>query len=125
MVKNTGNEFYRILHSNSVTTVRVDGRPLPHTIVAKVIAFLSIYLIVAIVVALLLTLMDMPIFDAVYTSISAISNQGLGYGVTAGSGAFGQLHDAAKLLLAFEMLVGRLELFTVLALCTRSFWLKD
>ena len=125
MVKNTGNEFYRILHSNSVTTVRVDGRPLPYPIVAKVIAFLSIYMIVAIFVALLLTLMGLPIFDAVYTSISAISNQGLGYGVTAGSGAFGHLNDAAKLLLAFEMLVGRLELFTVLSLFTRTFWLKD
>ncbi len=125
MIKNTSNEFYRILHSNSVTTVRVDGRSIPHLVVAKVIAFLSIYLMVAVVVALLLTLMGLPIIDALYTSISAISNQGLGYGMTAGSGAFGSLPDAAKLLLAFEMLVGRLELFTVLALFTRTFWIKD
>ncbi|MBR6283931.1 MAG: TrkH family potassium uptake protein [Muribaculaceae bacterium] len=125
MLKNTGNEFYRILHSNSVTSVRVDGKAIPHLVVAKVIAFLSIYMMVMLVVAVLLTLMGMPIFDALYTSVSAISNQGLGYGVTAGSGAFGLLPNPAKLLLAFEMLVGRLELFTVLALFTRTFWLKD
>lgn len=125
MMKNTKNEFYRVLHSNSVTSVRIDHRPIPHQIVEKVIAFLSIYLLVAIVVALLLTMMGLPIIDALYTSISAISNQGLGYGVTAPSGAFGLLPDAAKLLLAFEMLVGRLEVFTVIVIFTRTFWLKD
>lgn len=125
MMKNTKNEFYRVLHSNSVTTVRVDNRPVPHLVVAKVIAFLSIYLLVAIVVALLLTFMGVPSFDAIYTSISTISNQGLGYGVTAPGGAVGLLPDVAKLLLAFEMLVGRLEVFTVLVIFTRTFWLKD
>ena len=105
--------------------VRVDGRSVPHNIVAKVIAFLSIYLLVVLVVAVLLTLMGIPIFDALYTSISTISNLGLGYGVTLQSGSFELLPDAAKWLLAFEMLVGRLELFTVLVLFTRTFWLKD
>lgn len=125
MMKNTKNEFYRVLHSNSVTSVRIDHRPIPHQIVEKVIAFLSIYMLVVIVVALLLTVMGLPIIDSLYTSISAISNQGLGYGVTAPSGAFGLLPDAAKLLLAFEMLVGRLEVFTVIVIFTRTFWLKD
>ena len=125
LLKNTTNEFYRVLHSNTVTSVRVDGRSVPHNIVAKVIAFLSIYLLVVLVVAVLLTLMGIPIFDALYTSISTISNLGLGYGVTLQSGSFELLPDAAKWLLAFEMLVGRLELFTVLVLFTRTFWLKD
>lgn len=125
MIKNTNNEFYRILHSNSVKTVRIEGRAIPHQVVAKVIAFLSIYMMVMVMVALLLTMMGIPLFDALYTSVSAISNQGIGYGVTAASGAFGLLPDAAKLLLAFEMLVGRLELFTVLVLFTRTFWIKD
>ena len=125
MLKNTKNEFYRVLHSNTVTSVRVDGRAIPHVVVAKVIAFLSIYLLVLLVVAVMLTLMGMPSFDALYTSISTISNLGLGYGVTMPSGSFGLLPDAAKWLLSFEMLVGRLEVFTVLVLFTHSFWLKD
>jgi len=49
----------------------------------------------------------------------------LGYGVTLTSGSMGLLPAAAKWLLAFEMLVGRLELFTVLVLFTPTFWLKD
>ena len=92
---------------------------------SKVIAFLSIYLMVVLFVTVLLTLMGIPIFDSLYTSISTISNLGLGYGVTLQSGSFGMLPDAAKWLLAFEMMVGRLELFTVLVLFTRTFWIKD
>ena len=125
LVKNARNEFYRVLHTNTVTAVRVDGRAIPHNIVSKVIAFLSIYLMVVLAVAVLLTLMGIPIFDSLYTSISTISNLGLGYGVTLQSGSFGMLPDAAKWLLAFEMMVGRLELFTVLVLFTRTFWIKD
>ncbi len=125
LLKNIKNEFYRVLHTNTVTSVRVDGKPIPHQVVAKVIAFLSIYLLVLLVVALLLTMMGMPAFDALYTSISTISNLGLGYGVTLTSGSMGLLPAAAKWLLAFEMLVGRLELFTVLVLFTPTFWLKD
>ena len=125
MLKNMKNEFYRVLHANSVTTIRIDNRPIPHAVVAKVLAFLSVYLIVTLVVAVMLTFMGVPIFDAIYTSVSAISNQGLGYGVTAPSGAFGLLPNAGKLLLALEMMVGRLEVFTVLAIFTRTFWLKD
>ncbi len=125
LVKNARNEFYRVLHTNTVTAVRIDGRAIPHHIVSKVIAFLSIYLMVVLFVTVLLTLMGIPIFDSLYTSISTISNLGLGYGVTLQSGSFGMLPDAAKWLLAFEMMVGRLELFTVLVLFTRTFWIKD
>ena len=124
LLKNTKNEFYRILHSNTVTAVRVDGRAIPHTVVSKVIAFLSIYMLVLMVVAVLLTLMGVPIFDSLYTSISVISNYGVGYG-SIGANGFAILPDAAKWLLSFEMLVGRLELFTVLSLFTTSFWIKD
>ena len=124
-LKNVKNEFYRVLHGNTVTAVRVDGRAIPHEIVAKVIAFLSIYLLVLGMVALMLTMMGLPMADAFYTSVSTISNQGVGYGVTAASGSFGALPDAAKWLLSFEMMVGRLELFTVLVMFTPSFWIKD
>ncbi len=108
MLKNTRNEFYRALHPNAVTSVRVDGRAVPHDIVAKVIAFLCIYVLILVAVALVLSMMGLPIFDALFSSMSALSNVGFGYG-----------------LLSLEMMVGRLELFTVLVILTRDFWVKD
>lgn len=125
LIKNTRNELYRTVHSNAVTSVRVDGKSLPHELVEKVIAFLAIYVLVFVVVSIALTLMGLPIFDSMFTSMSTLSNMGFGCGVTDGVGAYASLPCGAKWLLAFEMMVGRLELFTVLALFTRSFWIKD
>ena len=79
-----------------------------------------------IVVAVVLTQFGMPAFDALFNSLSAISNIGFGYGeMTGGPDKFASLPALCKWLLAFEMLVGRLEIFTVLALFTPSFWKKD
>jgi len=125
LFKNTRNEFYRVLHSNSVTSVRVGGKAVPHQVVSKSLAFLAIYMMVIFAGGILLTIMEVPMFDALFTSMSAVSNVGMGYGVTGAMGSYALLPDAAKWLLAFEMMVGRLELFTVLILFTPSFWLKD
>ena len=125
MLKNTRNEFYRVLHLNAVTSVRVDGRAIPHEIVAKVIAFLSIYVLIVVLVAVMLSMMGLPIFDSLFSSMSAMGNVGFGYGLTGENSAFALIPDFAKWLLAFEMMVGRLELFTVLVLFTKGFWVKE
>ena len=126
LLKNVKNELYKVVHSNAVTAVRLDGKSVPHMIVEKVLAFLSIYVVVLIAVAVVLTLFGMPAFDALFNSLSAISNIGFGYGeMTGGPDKFAMLHPVAKWLLAFEMMVGRLEVFTVLVLFTPSFWKKD
>ncbi len=126
LLKNVKNEMYKVVHSNAVTTVRLDGKSVPHMIVEKVLAFLSVYVVVMIVVAVVLTQFGMPAFDALFNSLSAISNIGFGYGeMTGGPDKFASLPALCKWLLAFEMLVGRLEIFTVLALFTPSFWKKD
>lgn len=121
MLKNMKNELYRVLHPNAVTAVRIDGKSMSHLITSKIIAFLSIYMLVMLVVAIILSFMGMGLTESVFTSLSAISS----VGITADNISFAALDDVAKWLLSFEMLVGRLELFTVLVIFTRSFWIKD
>ena len=125
LLKHTSNEFYRVLHTNSVRAVHIDGKPIPNHVVSKVNTFFTVYLGIIMVVALYLTFYGIPVFDAIYTSMSAISNVGIGHGVTGSNGSWVSLHPGAKWMLAFEMMVGRLELFTVLVIFTRSFWKKD
>ena len=124
-LKSTAIEFYRVLHTNSVRAVHIDGKPVPAHVVSKVHSFFAVYIIIIMVVALYLTFYGIPVFDAMYTSMSAISNVGIGHGVTGSNGSWVALHPGAKWVLAFEMMVGRLELFTVLVIFTRSFWKKD
>ena len=114
-----------MLHTNSVRAVHIDGKPVPSHVVSKVHTFFTVYILIIMVVALYLTFYGIPVFDAMYTSMSAISNVGIGHGVTGSGGSWVALHPGAKWVLAFEMMVGRLELFTVLVIFTRSFWKKD
>ncbi|MBQ6168273.1 MAG: TrkH family potassium uptake protein [Muribaculaceae bacterium] len=125
LLKHTSNEFYRVLHTNSVRAVHIDGKPVPNHVVSKVNTFFTVYVGLILVVALYLTFYGVPVFDAMYTSMSAISNVGIGHGVTGANGSWVSLHPGAKWVLAFEMMIGRLELFTVLVIFTRSFWKKD
>lgn len=126
LLKNIKNELYKVVHSNAVTSVRLDGKSVPHVIVEKVLAFLSIYVAVMVFMAVILTLFGMPAFDALFNSLSAISNIGFGYGeMTGGEDKFAMIPGVCKWLLAIEMMIGRLEVFTVLALLTPSFWKKD
>ena len=125
LLKHSANEFYRLLHTNSVRAVHIDGKPIPNHVVSKVFTFFTVYIVIIMVVALYLTFYGIPVFDAIYTSMSAISNVGIGHGVTGANGSWVALHPGAKWVVAFEMMVGRLELFTVLVVFTRSFWRKD
>ena len=124
--KNLRNEIYRVINPNSVRTVRLtNNRSVPREVVDKVLAFLAIYVFVIITVAILRTAFNMPAFDAMFNSLSAISNIGFGYGeITAGASKFSNIPSVCKWVLALEMMVGRLEIFTVLAIFTRGFWIK-
>ncbi len=68
--------------------------------------------------------MGLPLSDAFFCSLSAISNTGLGTEVTGFSENYALIPDAAKWLLSLIMLIGRLEIFTILLLFTPTFWRK-
>lgn len=126
LFKYVKNELYKTINVNAITSVRLDNKAVPRNIVDKVLAFLSMYVLIIVFVAVILTLLGMPAFDALFNSLSAISNIGFGYGeMTGGVDKFANLPDLGKWILALEMLVGRLELFTVLVIFTRGFWIKD
>lgn len=124
--KNVKNEIFKTVNPNAITTVRMGKKSIARPVVDKVLSFLAIYILIMVAVAFFLTSLGMPAFDALFNSLSAISNIGFGYGeLTNGPDKFAALPDIAKWVLSFEMLVGRLELFTVLAVFTRAFWIKD
>lgn len=123
MAKNIKNELYRVLHPNSVINVRINQKVIPQETVTKAIAFLGIYLCIIIIGTLALTALNIPMQEAFYSSLSALSNIGLGIGDAAG-GSFATYPDAAKWIMSFMMLLGRLEIFTVLVIFTSNFWVK-
>lgn len=118
------NEFYKMMHPNAVTTVRINGKGTSYQIVEKVLAFLFLYLIVIVAGGVILILFGMPLMDGFFCSLSAVSNTGLGTDTTGLNGNFAMVPAGAKWVLSFLMLVGRLELYTILLLFSPAFWRK-
>ena len=120
LMKFLHNEVKRLLRPNSVTAVRVNSRTVPAHAVNKVVAFVCIYTLVIVLGGLLLTVLNVPMHTAFYSVFSCVSNAGFEVEVT--EGTFSLIPPAGRWILAAAMLIGRLEIFTVLVLCTRSFW---
>lgn len=120
LFKNARNELFRSLNPYSVMAVRINGKVVSPDLVSKVIGFLCIYSLLIIGGGIALTACGTPIVDAFFASFSCMSNTGLGAGVT--SGGYETLRPIAKWILSALMLIGRLEIFTVLVLFTRAFW---
>ena len=122
LIKSIRATFYNVLHPYTVTPIRINSRIVPAQVVNKSIAFLSVYLFVVIMGGVVLSVFDMPVYDSLFTSLSMTSNIGVGHGGTGINGSFANLPDMCKWVLSFLMLVGRLEVYTVLIIFTKGFW---
>lgn len=120
MVKNAVNEFKKVIHPNRYYPLTVNGVVKPPELVLKVTGFFAFYVLILVSGGIIVAAMGMPLGDAYFATVSCLGNTGLGIGETASS--YVAVPDAGKLLLSFIMLVGRLEIFTVIILLSRNFW---
>lgn len=118
------NEFFKMMHPGAVTTVTLNGKGTQPAIVQKTLAFLFIYIIIIVSGSVILAMTGLDLSDGLFCSLQAISNTGLGSEATGVNGDYSLVSDGAKWLLSFIMLVGRLEIFTVLLVFIPSFWKK-
>lgn len=114
--------IYELLHSSSVYTVKVSGQTVDDLALKRVLSFFSLFILLFMVNMVALSAFGMGLEDSAVSFLTCFSNYGPGTGITGPSGNFDAIPAAAKWLLSFDMLVGRLEIFTILLLFTRSFW---
>lgn len=122
ILKNGYMEFKRLLHPRAIVPVRINERVVDQKIVYNVLAFFFIYLFIFIAGALIISAFGHDIVTSAGASIACLGNIGPGIGGVDPSHNFAFFSDGAKLFLSFLMLLGRLELFTVLILLTPAFW---
>jgi len=116
-------QMRRLLQPHGVFIPYYNKRPISDEVAASVMGFFFLYVIAFALIAIGLGMMDLDFVTATSGAATAISNVGPGLGPIIGpSGSFALLPDGAKWLLSFGMLLGRLELFTVLVLFLPSFW---
>lgn len=124
LAKNTKNEFKKYLHPKAIIPSRIDGTALSQDVVQRVMSFVFLYMIIILISWVFLSLMGMKFDEALGAAITAIGNSGPGLGEQGPTGNFAALSAISKWYMAFLMMVGRLEIFTVLTLFSPGFWKK-
>lgn len=122
LLKYIKKTVYELIHSSSVYTIKISEQSVDDIAVKRVVSFFSLFIMLFMANVVLLTASGMVLEDSAISFLTCFSNYGPGSGVTGPSGNFDAIPNAAKWLLSFDMLVGRLEIFTVILLFTRGFW---
>lgn len=119
----TRSHFVHLMSPNRVVTLTYNGRRLPSDVPFSVVAFLAIYMTTVGIFTVVLAAMGLDLVTALSAATQSVGNVGPGLGDIIGpAGNYSALPEAAKWVLAFAMMLGRLELFTVLVLFRIEFW---
>jgi len=124
LIKNSFLELKRQIHPNAIIPVRFNGRAVPQNITNTVSAFVLIWLIVFFISSFIMSMFGLDFMSAVGSVTATLGNIGPGLGSVGPVDNFAHIHPGGKLFLSFLMLLGRLELFTVLILFMPFFWRK-
>ncbi len=124
LFKNSAAEMKRIIHPNAVINVKYNNKSVHPTIMNSVMGFSILFIIIFGIGSIIMALFTKDIATACSSVLTSMSNIGPGFGSIGPTENFSQLNDFAKVFLALLMLIGRLEIFTVLVLFTKAFWKK-
>jgi len=115
-------EIRKLVHPNAIIPVRVGQQSIPEATIKNTIGFLLFYLGIFLLVAIILTFFNLDMLSALGAAASALGNIGPAFGTVGPYNNYAHLVDPAKWLLSFTMLLGRLEIFTVMVMFSRTFW---
>jgi trk system potassium uptake protein TrkH len=123
LLKVVRNNFRQILHPNAVLPVKVNGQNIPQSKLIALFAFFTLTILMILFTATIMIVAGIDNTNAITISLSCVSNVGPTLGTQIGPVmSWSSLPDIIKWLLCPLMLMGRLEIMTVLVLFTRSFW---
>lgn len=120
LAKQSLREIYRLIHPNAIYPIKMRSRTVPERVADSVWAFFGVYLAVFYILVLLLQVSGLDYLTAWSSTAAALNNMGPGLGEAAAH--YGEINIMAKWLLSAAMIIGRLEIFTVLVLFTPMFW---
>ena len=115
-------EVRKLLHPKGVFNITIGENTIDDNVVRATLGFYLFYILIFVFTAMVLSMTGLDVTTALTASASAIGNIGPGLGSIGPTDNWGHLTDLAKWLTSFCMLLGRLEIFTVVVLFSRSFW---
>ncbi|MCD4734773.1 MAG: TrkH family potassium uptake protein, partial [Bacteroidales bacterium] len=124
LLKNSALELKRLIHPQAIIPVRFNGRAVSQNIIFKVMAFFLFYMLIFFGGTFVMSLLGLDFKTAIGATIATLGNIGPGIGNVGPVDNYAFIPDIGKWFLSFLMLLGRLELFTIIILLSPSFWKK-
>ena len=124
LVQQARREMKQIVHPSAVIPIRVGGQVIPERIAASVLAFIFLYFQTIAVLTFLMLLSGMDFISAFSAIVASVNNLGPGLGPVGPMGNFQGLTDFQTWICTIAMILGRLEILSVLVLFSSAFWRK-
>ena len=124
ILKNGVAEFQRRIHPNAIIPVKLNEKAVPQQTINNIMAFLIFYVFIIAVTVVIFCASGVNFDESIGAAVSAIGNVGISIGQFGPAGTYAEFPTVAKWVMSFVMLIGRLEIFTVLLLFTRALWKK-
>lgn len=122
LIKQGVREIRRLVHPNALFPVKVGSKPVPHDVVDSIWGFFALYVMSFCIMSLVLTATGLDLVTSFSSVASCMNNMGPGLGDTAAN--YAGINSTAKWVLCAAMLLGRLEIFTLLVLFSPTYWRK-
>jgi trk/ktr system potassium uptake protein len=124
LFKHAHVQLFRLIHPRAVRLVKLGERPVDKEVMQSILGFFALYMGIFVSASLVMAALGMDLVSAGSAVVTALGNVGPGLGTVGPVQHFAYVPTVGKLVLALCMLLGRLELFTVLVLFIPSFWRK-
>jgi len=115
-------QLHRLVHPHEVRNIKLDGITVPRDVLVSILGFLALYFVFFLTASLMVSATGVDIITGVTAVTATMNGVGPGLGLVGPAQNFGGLSDLAKVVLAFCMLAGRLELYTLVVLLTPAYW---
>lgn len=125
MLRSIGCQVRSIIHPRAVSVVKLDGSPLSDTTLRTIYTYSASYIIITLASALVVGLDNFSFGTTLTSVITCISNVGPGLEAVGPMGNFAAFSPLSKIILSFDMIIGRLEIFPILVLFSRSAWKRS
>ncbi|MBV9913008.1 MAG: potassium transporter [Sinobacteraceae bacterium] len=124
LAKQASHELKLLVHPSAVVPVRIGGRPVPDRVASAVLGFIFLYFMTAALLTFALLLTGLSLADAVSISVASINNTAHGLHTDGAGASYHSLSATQTWICTVAMLLGRLEIFSVIVLFTPAFWRK-
>lgn len=121
-IKGALAEMKHMIHPHSVHSIKFEGNHIEKSVLENIHTYFMLYVMVFCISLLVISLQNIDFTSAFSAVAICISNVGPGFGIVGPTGNFSSLSDLSKLVLSFDMLAGRLEIFPILMIFSKSLW---